>query len=59
VTIAGKAGFSVLGAGVVFSIDMALAKAKEGQDRQNDNDQAYNIDKTVHVFLRMSGPIGE
>jgi hypothetical protein len=35
---------------------MALAKAEEGQDRQNHNDQADEIDKTVHGFLLMSAP---
>ncbi|MBR1279014.1 hypothetical protein [Bradyrhizobium sp. AUGA SZCCT0283] len=30
---------------------MASAKAEEGQDRQNHNNQADKIDKTVHGFL--------
>jgi hypothetical protein len=34
-----------------------LAKAEEGQNRQNHNDQAYEIDKTVHGFLRVSATI--
>jgi hypothetical protein len=32
---------------------MALAKAEEGQNRQNHDNQADEIDKTVHGFLRM------
>src|SRR3954463_12609044 len=44
--------------GVTFSIDrsMALAQAEEGQNRQNHNDQADEIDKTVHSFLPISRP---
>jgi hypothetical protein len=33
---------------------MALAKAEEGQDRQNHDNQADEVDKTVHGFLLMS-----
>jgi hypothetical protein len=36
---------------------MALAKPEEGQDRQNHNNQADEIDKTVHGFLLMSRPV--
>src|SRR5215203_1888915 len=45
---------SVRATGVTCSIvlSMALAEAEEGQDRQNHNNQADEIDKTVHSFLR-------
>jgi hypothetical protein len=36
---------------------MALAKAEEGQDRQDYDNEADEIDKTVHGFLLMSRPI--
>jgi hypothetical protein len=36
---------------------MASAKAEEGQDRQNHNNQADKIDKTVHGFLRAAATI--
>jgi hypothetical protein len=44
---------------VTFSIDlsMALAEAEEGQNRQNHNYQADEIDKTVHSFLPISRPL--
>ena len=50
-----RGALSVRVTGVIFSIDisMALTKAEEGQNSQNHNDQAYEIDKTVHVFLRV------
>jgi hypothetical protein len=35
---------------------MALAEAEEGQNRQNHNDQADEIDKTVHGFLLYPAP---
>jgi hypothetical protein len=35
---------------------MTLTKAEEGQNRQNHNNQADKIDKTVHGFLHMSRP---
>ncbi|MGY2904040.1 hypothetical protein [Bradyrhizobium sp. URHC0002] len=38
---------------------MASAKAEEGQDRQNHNNQADEIDKTVHGFLLMSRPFSQ
>jgi hypothetical protein len=38
---------------------MALAKAEEGQDRQNHDNQANEIDKTVHGFLLMSRPFSQ
>src|SRR3954454_16970557 len=46
---------SLRATGVTFSIDisMALAKAEEGQNRKNHDNQADEIDKTVHGFLRM------
>jgi hypothetical protein len=43
---------------VTFSIDlsMTLAKAEEGQDRQDYDNQTDEIDKAVHGFLLMSPP---
>src|SRR4051795_8032149 len=52
---------SLRATGVTFSIDisMALAKAEEGQNRQNHDNQADEIDKTVHGFLLMSRPFSQ
>ena len=54
-----RGAISLRATGVTFSIvlSMALAKAEEGQDRQNHDNQANKIDKTVHGFLLMSRPI--
>jgi hypothetical protein len=35
---------------------MALAKAEEGQNRQDHDNETDEIDKTVHGFLLMSRP---
>jgi hypothetical protein len=38
---------------------MALAKAEEGQDRQDYDNETDEIDKTVHGFLLMSRPFSQ
>jgi hypothetical protein len=35
---------------------MALAKAEEGQDREDYDNETDEIDKTVHGFLLVSRP---
>jgi hypothetical protein len=35
---------------------MALAKAEEGQDRQDYDNETDEIDKTMHGFLLVSRP---
>ena len=56
-----RGAISLRATGVTFSIDlsMALAKAEEGQDRQNHDNQADEIDKTVHGFLLVSRPFSQ
>jgi hypothetical protein len=46
---------------VTFSIDlsMALAKAEEGQDRQDYDNETDEIDETVHGFLLVSRPFSQ
>jgi hypothetical protein len=38
---------------------MELAEAEEGQDRQNHNNQADEINETVHGFLLKSRPFSQ
>jgi hypothetical protein len=38
---------------------MALTKAEEGQNRQDYDDEADEIDKTVHGFLLISRPFSQ
>jgi hypothetical protein len=54
-----RGAISLRATGVTFSMDMCMAsaKAEEGQDRQNHNNQADKIDKTVHGFLRAAATI--
>ena len=56
-----RGAISLRAAGVMFSIEisMTLAKTEERQHRQNYNDQADEIDKTVHGFLRLSAQLLE
>jgi hypothetical protein len=46
---------------VAFSIDlsMTLAKAEEGKDRQDYDNETDEIDKTVHGFLLMYRPFSQ
>ena len=41
----------------MFSISMASAKAEEGQDRQNHDDESDEIYKTVHKFAPCTRPV--
>jgi len=52
-----RSAVSLRATGEMFSIDISmLAKAEEGQDRQDHDDESNEIDKTVHGFLRVPAP---
>ena len=54
-----RGAISLRAVGVMFSIDMckALTEAEEGQHCQDHDQQADEIDKTVHGLLHMSRAI--